>query len=292
MGNAVLLYTGNVCSTPMVEYARLCPGVFVPMREEFDRYMFEKLGLGDQAESILAQSLEALFARRANAYLERPALRKYRPAADLPDLARLPHLLFKWRPFGDDTDQAGRLAAAFAGAGVRPVAMLRRMLLEQAVKVHLSERLYQDRHLQHRTEAMSAGDYAAFLADQRSQALVLHPADLPRIAAIARNFLNRTGQIISRAARLFPGIPLAAVICEDVFRPLIDRARFQSVLRRMLDAPVTLPEGAEPKVRKSGPDLAQCANPELALQDPALQGLEARYQRLVAGLDVISGQAA
>ena len=42
MANVVIVYTGNVCSTPMIEYARLSKSIYVPGRELFDYYTFSK----------------------------------------------------------------------------------------------------------------------------------------------------------------------------------------------------------------------------------------------------------
>ena len=294
MANAVLFYTGNVCSTPMVEYARLTHEVFVPVYEHFDSYfMTGKGGIKEQvAPNMLDATLRALYQRTSSPYLDSPKVANYRRGASIPTAGERPHIFFKWRPFGESSDKAEAIRETFAANEVVPALMLRRSIAQQALKIRLSEIHYSDRHVQHRTERMSDADYAAFGADQQKVRIELDDSDVVAIRTIARNSLAQTRKTLEAAEFFFLQVrPIKAVVCEDIFDPGIDHDAYRRTMERLLGAPISFGERLHPRVRKAGLNPEHCVNPELALEDEKVSELESRYLELLSGLDRISAAA-
>jgi hypothetical protein len=290
--HAVIGYTGNVCSTPMVEYARGLPGVFVPVREEFDAYLLAKR-FGEKTGPALARNLRALYARRSTPYLDQPMLLDRRGGGPLPGPDTAPHILFKWRPFAPDTEGAAEIRAVFEAHDVRPAVILRRSVAEQALKVYLSEQLHGSRHMQFKAAHMRPADYAAFRAETEARRVTIAPDEVGAIHAIARNFVNRTRQLFKAMAFFFPGSePTPLILAEDIFSPLIDPARHSATLSRLLGASLPVPQAGEaPGIRKAGVGLDQCPNAAEVLAHPHLAAEEARYQAALQGRTILSSAA-
>lgn len=289
MTNVVIGYTGNVCSTPMVEYARTAPGVLVPVREEFDEYLMAKR-FGDQSGVALARNLHALYRRRTTPYLDQPALSARRGGGSLPDAKTAPHILFKWRPFAPNAPGADDIRSAFHAHGVKPAVILRRSVTGQALKVFLAEKLNGTRHFQFKAAEMPDAEYAAFRARAAAVRVTVTPDEMNRLRNIARNFANRTARTLDAMAVFFAGgarSPL--ILAEDIFTPLIDRKRYGATLSRLLGTPLAT-AGSEDTtgIRKAGFEIRNCRNADEVLADAALVEIEARYQALLTGRKILS----
>lgn len=289
MANVVLIFTGNVCSTPMVEFAHLTPRVFVPVREQFDPHKFFAYVTDEakQAET-LAQIMGAAFARDGAAYAQWPPFAEILPDGRMPDRATTPHTFFKWRTVDPDLPRTHLLREMFVAHDVAPVFMLRRSLAQQALKVQLSEMVYGGRHQQFKVSNMKADAYAAYLNEQAAIRLTLGPEDIDAVEKTARMFLTRTRRLEEYRDFYFPHAGKRAVIAEDIFRPEIDLDRYEATLERLFGEAIAIPRAADAPIRKGGLEIEHCANAEEVLADPRLVALERKYEALVQTLERVS----
>lgn len=288
MSNVVLMYTGNVCSTPMIEYAHLVDDVYVPVKEHFD---FQRVLEVSPDESNVcgdfADILGKVYARESNVILEQDSLVKMRDGHPIPSLEQKPHMLFKWRSFPSDLPDSQKIVQVFSENDVHPLIMLRKSLSHQALKVFLSEKVYGGRHQQFKARAMSNEDYDAYLAEQDKLSVTLDAEDILEVRAIARNFLNRTLKMIDQTRFYFGHTNAPSLLfAEDVFAPLIDVDKFNGALSRVLGSEVTqLDSQKETRLRKGGLEVSHCANASEVLKNPKLKEFEARYQEAAANLN-------
>lgn len=291
MTNVVIGYTGNVCSTPMVEYARLIDGVWVPVLEQFDEYqLIERWPDSKHVSRRLAETLEALYGRRTCADLESDSLLEYRDHGRIPSPREKPDVLFKWRPHSSWARGGAQLRKVFANNDVRPVVILRRSLSTQALKVFLSEEVYGGRHQQFAVAKLSEQDYERYLDEQRRIRIELSAAAMLKVAKIAKNFLERTRLMIRNMNYFFAANrPVAAIIAEDILKPGIDVDRYEAVLSRLLNRSVQLPNGIRPAVRKGGLNIENCVNSGEVLTSRCLMRLEHKYLKLLGRTQIISG---
>lgn len=286
MTNAVLTYTGNVCSTPMIAYAGLTGDVFVPVREQFDPHQIKRL-LDDPARqaSELAHTLSALYERRAAGLFEYPAFKRYAHWTHLPSTTETPHLMFKWRPFAMDVPDAGMIQKVFERHDVQPVLIVRQSVAAQAIKVFLTKKVYGDAHQQFKAAKMSLEDYSYYITQQQAMRIEIAAEEMQIVRKQAAAFLRRTRLLLKATRFYFPHVATPPVIiAEDLFRPMLDRTRYNAVLTRILGDVSPLSEQAEPNVRKAGLDLSHCANLDSVLADDELKATEAGYLELLDSL--------
>ena len=290
MTNVLIGYTGNVCSTPMVEYARSIEGVWVPILEQFDEYqLLQHWHDRKRISSELANVLEALYQRRSSPYLETPSLIEHRGNGPIPAQDEKQDILFKWRPISRNARGSYKLRRVFSENDVRPSVIVRRSLSEQALKVYLSEKIYQSRHQQFAVAKLSEQDYANYISRQMEIRVTLSNAEMVEVGKIAKNFLERTHFMLQDMSYYFSAFsPMPAIIAEDVFTPGIDVHRYQTILSQLLDRPVRLPEATRPAVRKGGLNIENCENYEQVLSSRGLARLESKYKKLLARMDFIS----
>ncbi len=285
MANVVIIYTGNVCSTPMIEYARLSKSIYVPGRELFDYYNFSKISNNINICKDLAEIFDALFLRKSCAYLESDGLLNYRGDRAVPSTLVKPHVLFKWRCFPPGAPGSHKIAEVLAANKATPVVMLRSSLLTQAIKVFLSERAYGGRYQQFKTSTMSKKIYESYIEKQKQISIVISDSDLKEIRKIAKDFLNSSITQIDNMHFYFPHVPQPYLIfAEDIFKPLIDFVQYEFALTTLFGDFDPLDTHREPTVRKGGLELSNCANLDMVLQDAKLRSLEERYQAATAGL--------
>ncbi|WP_412552916.1 hypothetical protein [Shimia sp. MIT1388] len=288
MSNVVLMYTGNVCSTPMIEYAHLVENVYVPVKEHFDFQRVLEVSPDESSVSKdFADILKTLYARESNVILEQDSLVKMRDGQPIPSVEQKPHMLFKWRSFPSDLPDTQKISEVFAENDVHPLIMLRKSLSHQAIKVFLSEKVYGGRHQQFKARAMSKEDYEAYLAEQDKISITADADDILEIRAIARNFMNRTLKMIEDTQFYFghAGTP-SLLFAEDVFSPLIQVNRFNKALTRLMgDDVAKLGAQSQTRLRKGGLEVSHCANAEEVLKNPKLRDFEAKYQEAAAKLD-------
>lgn len=286
MTNAVLTYTGNVCSTPMIAYAGLTGDVFVPVREQFDLYQIERV-LDDPARqaSELARTLAALYERRAAGLFEYPVFKRYHHWTHPPSIAETPHLMFKWRPFAMDVPDVGMIRDVFLRHEVGSLTIVRRSVVEQALKVFMSNKVYGDAHRQFKAARMSLDEYEAYIAHQGGLRVEVTAEDMLTVRKQASAYFRRSRLLVSATRFFFPseGAP-RFIIAEDIFRPKLDRERFNAVITSVLGDVKPLGEQAEPDVRKAGLDLSHCANLDSVLADDELKATEAGYLKLLDSL--------
>lgn len=289
MANVVLLYTGNVCSTPMVEFARTSDRILVPVREQFDPYQFEKLSPdADRWCATLARVLAALFSRDGKAYAEWPNLATLLPHRQMPDINTVPHTFFKWRSETTDRRGADDIAAVFLAHQVEPVVILRRSVVEHALKIQLSEMLYGKGHPQFHASRLDAESYARYIADQALVRMTLDEAAIDVIVERARRIALRTRRLISQRDFYFGSNRRRAVIAETIFRPAIDIDRYETCLDLLFGDRVRIDPSSQTTIRKGGLEVTHCANAEDVMRDSRLVEVNGEYQQLVAKLDVIN----
>lgn len=290
MTNVLIGYTGNVCSTPMVEYARLIEGVWVPILEQFDEYqLLQHWHDRKRIASELANVLEALYQRRSSPYMETPSLLEHRDNGPIPTPEEKQDLVFKWRPISRNARGSYNLRRVFSENEVRPAVIVRRSLSEQALKVYLSEKVYQSRHQQFAVAKLSEQEYADYLREQAEIRVTLSNAEMVEVGKIAKNFLERTHFMLQDMSYYFPAFSsMPAIIAEDVFTPGINADRYQTILSQLLERPVRLPKTTSPSVRKGGLNIENCENCEEVLFSRGLVRLERKYEKLLARTDVIS----
>ncbi|WP_171210288.1 MULTISPECIES: hypothetical protein [unclassified Ruegeria] len=298
MANAVILYTGNVCSTPMIEYAREAKNVFVPFREQFDYYRIsEQFPNEDTVCEEFAVLLRDLFERRNNPFFDDPGLIDFRGQRALPTKFEKANILFKWRCWNPSLKGVESIARVFQDHGAKPIIMLRRSLIEQVTKIHLSEKVYGGRHQQFAAAAMSAEEYQDYLEQQKRLRVRLTEDDIATLSATATKFIKRTRLLIDAQATFFGKKPLQVIVAEDIFKPMIDYDAYNRVLNRvfpprsvfkrltgLLSGPETLVEpGSESAVRKGGLELSHCENIEDVWANAELAELEAQYKDMISG---------
>jgi len=287
--NAVIIYTGNVCSTPMVAYAGLTRDVFVPFFERFDHAKFQVTVPDPSRQSAeLAEALSALYERRHTPVFDHPRFVRYLDWAEIPSAAEKPHVLFKWRPFQPEMPDSHLITQAFERHGAMPTMIARQSVVEQAIKVFLTEKIYGDSHQQFTAAKMTAAEYDAYTEGQREMQVEISDEDLVVVHTKARQFLHRTKSLVRCAQYFFPHAPAPQVIIsEDIFRPALDRERYNAVLSHLLGATQPLDAQTETDVRKAGLDLQHCANLEAVLADAELQAVEAKYNGVITDLGVL-----
>lgn len=290
MTNLVIIYTGNVGSTPVVQLAGRHPRAFVPVREEFDRYRIGKYAPGEDPATLLAETLDRLYRREPSPYLSHETVRSRREEDAIPPAGPVPHVVFKWRTegFGRAAPNAARLRETFARHGARALVLARRSVVEQALKVWLSEVHYGGRHQQFRASRLSEEDYEAYLLAQKTVSIRIDGAGLVRLRAIAGDFLRRT-RLTIRAARFqfaHAGTPRLA-ISEQVLRPEIDYAQASRLLSAALGDEIRLSPDLAPAVRRGGLGIEHCANADAAATDPALRRIERRYRAVLGRLPLM-----
>lgn len=286
--NAVILYTGNVCSTAYVAYAALSESVFVPILEQFDHYRFKDLvPESDRQAPVLAELLDAVFARQPHDLINAPGFKRYLGWSDLPDKRARPHTLFKWRCWTDPVPGRDEISNAFARNKAVPALMMRASLSEHAIKMHASEKHYGNAHPQRTTTSrkMEPEAYAAYLQKQAETRIVFDEADIEETLRIAKGLLFRSRRMVELAGAYFPhaGAP-RVIIAETIFRPLIDNQRFNATLRELLPGVAPVAEEDEPHFRKGGLDLEHCANAEDVMRHPKMVDFVKRYDALVGSL--------
>ncbi len=291
MTNVLIGYTGNVCSTPMVEYARSIEGVWVPILEQFDEYqLVQHFTDRKRVSSELANVLEALYRRRTSPYLETPSLLEQRGHGPIPTRDEKQDIVFKWRPMSRRARGSYKLRQVFSENDVRAAVIVRRSLSEQALKVYLSEKVYQSRHQQFAVAKLSEQDYAEYVNQQTQIRVTLSNAEMVQVGKIAKNFLERTHFMLQDMSYYFPAFnPMPAIIAEGVFTPGIDVNQYQTILSQLLGRPVRLPNATSPSVRKGGLNIENCENYEQVLSSRGLARLESKYEKLLARLNFISG---
>ena len=285
MTNLVMLYTGNVGSTPLIQVAARHPRIFVPVHEEFDGYKFIPFAGKARPCEELARTLDALFRRKSAPYIDTEAVRAWRSTDALPTKTEVPHVVFKLRMDGYEPDQSGAraLAEVFREHAVRPVVLARRSIIEQAVKVWLSETQYGGRHQQFKASEMTAEDYAAYLREQDRVSIRADTASLREIRQIAAEFLARTRQSCRAARQHLEGSARPRLLLrEQVLTPDLDYARVSHIFSNLLGETIDLPPDMAPKVRRGGLGTDHCANFAEIAADRALRRIEYRYQALLS----------
>ncbi|MEL7280802.1 MAG: hypothetical protein AAFY35_12555 [Pseudomonadota bacterium] len=290
MTNAVLLYDGNVCSTPMIDYARNFADVTVPIREHLDYYKFKDTLSDAEFVAFTSRELGAIFDRVMTPFLQHHDVNEFRSPPELPSKAECEHVFFKWRLPPSRIENIGPFRDVFEKAEARPVTLLRRSVAEQSLKVVLSKKFYGNIHPQF---AMRVGDfsdevYEDYMARQAEVLLTLEEDDIQDVIAFASSFVGGSRRIREDFSRFFPGHDLPIVIAEHVFAPGLQVPTYERVMSRILGAPVAFHAPLVAEYRKSGLNLEHCANHEEVLAHPELVELDAKHQDLLSKGAIIS----
>lgn len=288
MANLVILFTGNVGSTPLVQLAGRHPKICVPIAEDFDQHNFSKFPIEVPLLEALAETIDCTFQRQMTPYLET----RKRRWDELPSQSEVPHMVFKWRVGSyADSEQGGQaVAEVFRRHNARPALLARRSVVEQAIKVHMTESHYGSRHPQFKAASLNDEEYEARLRAQESVSLHIDKEGLATCRKLAQSFFLRTKATL-RGGRSHFGKRPELIFAEDFLRPEIDYGAASAILSHLLDDEITLGPDMSPKVRRAGLTLANCANLDALATDPHLRKIEHRYQELLAQVPPVIGRA-
>lgn len=267
----------------MVEYAKRSKKIFVPTKEGFDHYRFSKFFEENSEICPAFETLvDRLYRREADPFFQQLHEAGCQDGGKLPGANDVPHTLFKWRPFPIRIPGNEGLKKVFAVHQVKPVVLVRRSLVDQALKIFLSQTNYGTRHPQHHTIRMSDDQYKEYIEAQNDISIVVSDEDMELVRANAKNFLVRTRKSINAAAHYFAhGLPYTVLIAEDIFNPNINYSIYSAFMTHILNDEIVVAGEERVALRKGGLDASHCANAEAVFGDPALMELEARYAELV-----------
>lgn len=280
--NSVLLYTGNVASSPTVLYLGRCRKVWVPLFELLDEYQLSRFveNKGSLA-SLLVEVLSAVYQRRFHELLAREKRKNYTPALAVPSREDTPHTFFKWRPFDTGIEGADLIAETFAKADARPVTIARKSLITQALKIHLSETIYGGRHQQFKAGWMTPAEYEQYLEEQKGVLVELDRQGLENTVAIAKNFLARTKRLMKARERFFAhSSETFHIFSEDLFGETAHEDKFSGFFATVFKDTLEIDFKSEIMTRKSGLSLANCSNADSAFSDKRLMALETEFQQI------------
>jgi hypothetical protein len=292
MTNLVLLYTGNVGSTPLVQLAGQHPQILVPVYEQFDHYQVVREHPDTDPFDLLSDAMGKMLKREMSPFFESPKIKSILGRDDFPSREEAPHVVFKWRgaKFNPELPGGEKLLEVFHKNDVRGLVLARRSVVEQAVKIHLSEKVYGGRHQQFKAEALSDAEYEAYLEEQRRLAIEIDDEDLDVCRKLADQFLGRTLASIETAHAYFGrNHPPQLLITEQFLRPELDFDAWSRALTAMLGDTIQISPEMQPSVRKGGLDLRNCANPDRLARDPGLRKIEKRYQAALRSLPLVLG---
>lgn len=289
MANAIICYTHNVCSTAMAQYAGRMAGVFQPIGEHFDPYRLPDYSLTPEtAAPWIAETLEDLYCRRTSETWALPAIASFRGRPTLPSVEEKQHVVFKWRCADPTWTGAHLIRDVLERHHVRPLVIVRRSVVEQAIKVLLGRKVYNDKHPQFAAAKLSQDEYDRYIEGQNAISVTFTDAQLNEARRLAASLSVQTKILIDSVQYYFPADqrpPL--LIAEDVFRPLVDRDRHFRVMQKLLGDVTPLAPGVEIRMRKAGLDLAHCANAAEILASDRAREIESEYAGILATCDII-----
>lgn len=278
----IILYTGNVCSTPFLNSFKRIPGICVPAHEHFDEYFIRKMFPNCGPEKILFEVLSDLYDRKFTQPMSQLGIAE----EDIRGLEECPRLVFKWRPFtGNNLKYKTLLKELFIKMNVKPVIIVRQSLLEQAIKVVMTENYYGNRWPQFKAAGLSNEEYKQYIKEQETVVLELTSELLDKVIFEARSFLNKTKNVIGFIDTYFSQMDCKLAVSEDLFNPLFDEERFNEFGSSLLDTPITVQKTAKtekPKSRKAGLSLKNIQGLDRAINNKTLCELESEYFRLLS----------
>lgn len=280
MTNAILLYTGNVGSTPTIEYVQSSGKVVVPVVEQFDEYLLEKHVEGKEVLfPFLTEILSEFYEGRLHPYLLKPDLKTRNENVVL---APGTHTFFKWRPFDETREGAADFSALMTRYDVRPIVIRRRSLVDQAIKIHLSETTYGSRHQQFKAGTMGEDEYQTYLAEQAALRIHVDTAGVQDIITIATQFLRRTQRMIERRNAFFPKHAKGDIVVatEDLYTPYIDLERFNGLFSDLFGEPIEADIEGQILTRKAGLEVTNCTNYAEIVEQPRLRNIGEQYETI------------
>ncbi|MEL6799129.1 MAG: hypothetical protein AAFO80_04565 [Pseudomonadota bacterium] len=293
MTNLVILYVGNVGSTPLVQVAKQHPKTCVPIIEEFDEYEFIPHCGEENLFDALAETLDALYQRKRNAYLDGETVRRHRDTDEFPSVEMAPHMVFKWRPNSYRQRRAGSavLPPVFAKHNVKAAVLARRSAVERALKVMMTEAQTGTKYPQFRAEKMSDAEYKAYMQEQAEVSIRIEGDDLVNLRELARSYYGKTWVLVHAAMFQFAhlGGPPPLIVSEQILKPEIDYDAVSDVLSALLCDDIRLTNDMAPTVRRAGLGIENCANLDELANDPELRDIERRYQLLLRKLTPVLG---
>ena len=270
---ALIFYTGNVCSTPLVQTFNRVAGFEVPIHEHLDQYMIEEsLGQVDISRTFNS-ALKDIADHNNSVLLGQLGIK-------LPE-TRSEYLALKWRPFGGTESAIAEREKIFDEINSVPFLIARSSVVHQAVKIALSEKLQGTRHLQFSAKGLSQEKYQDLLLEIQKTRVVL--SEIEYLAQIARNFLARTKKTLKLARSHFPSVPINIIRSEDLFTPMLEESLFLEYFSKKLNfnLPGFIHATCAPISKKAGYSISNCINLEEITSDPTLMNLEKEYASLL-----------
>ena len=278
----VILYTGNVCSTPFMNSFKRIPGFCVPVHENFDEYYIRGVFPDCEPEKILFEVLSNLYDREFT-----PLMRQLGFAEDdIKSLQEYPGLVFKWRPFtGNNLEYKKLLKELFTKMEVKPVIIVRQSLIEQAIKVVMTENHYGNRWPQFMAAGLNNEEYKKYIKEQETVVLELTTELLDKVIVESRSFLKKTRNVLNLIDTYFPQKRCKLAISENLFNPLFDEERFKEFCNSLLNTSIVVEKIAKtekPKSRKAGLSLNNIQGLDHVKNNKTLCDLENEYFRLLS----------
>jgi len=276
----VILYTGNVCSSPLNYAFNRVEKCFAPLHEHLDKYYLSKMW-NDDIDECFVDTISDI---KSNTYSQRCESLKIDDFTDNLSCENTSVFVFKWRPFEAVTKEGKiKQIKALESLNAVPVVLVRSSVVEQAIKIHMNEKVYKSRHLQFNAGKMTPAEYQKFIEEQADIKVTFEQLDINEVKNIAENFIERTRKTLLLGRRLFDVKP-TIVLSEDLFTPLINETVFCETFSRLLGMKVELETEVPTQkefTRKSGLSLCNLLNIENVICDPQLVKLEDTYENLI-----------
>lgn len=272
----ICFYTGNVCSTPFIQSFNRIKDTCVPIHEHLDEYYIQENIPDEDPVDVFIRAFSSLIKKEYSGTLK--AL-----GVDVEDIGscrdkRL--IAFKWRPFlPKNRKKKNELLKYFKSLSLIPISIVRRSVVDQAIKVVINEKYYGTRWPQFNAAKMSKLEYEAYLGNQDKLSINLDNSDILYCINVAKGFHNRTKSTLSLSRELCKAKP-KLVISEDIFTPLINELKFIEFCESIGISVLKLDREKSIKVntRKAGLNLTNVSNYDDIKNAPELRRIENAYQ--------------
>jgi hypothetical protein len=276
----VILYTGNVCSSPLSYAFNRVNDCFAPLHEHLDKYYLKKMS-EDDVDECFVNTISDI---KNGIYSQSCKTLKIKDFTKGSSCECNSVFVFKWRPFEAETFEGKiKQRKTLDGLNPVPVFLIRKSVVGQAIKIHMNEKVYESRHLQFKAGKMTPDAYNEFIEEQTQIKIYFDQDDVNVVKKIAIKFIERTRNTLLLGSHLFNMKP-TILLSEDLFTPLIDEVVFCETFSKILDMNIELQSevhSQEEFTRKSGLQLSNLSNLNEVICDSKLIELENNYNKLI-----------
>ena len=275
--NLILLYTGNVGSTPTMHFLKQC-GYFVPFREHMDEYKLKSMGsdVSHEGLNFLRHVIEA------KQYEER--YKNYAALSDTEIIDRMP-VAFKWRPH-PRSNSSDALRAYFQRLNLEPFFMFRRSVVEQAIKVKLNQIFFQTKNPQFITERLPHDEYLELKQSAAEFQHAFSATEIDEIGEDVDKWIERTVRLLRLSQIFFPSKKPPILFAEEVISGSYNHAKAQQFFSSKLGVNLEPPKKITERTKKLGFRVEQALNSEDVLG--RFDGRQRKYTNAIQGAMAIS----